>query len=123
MDGLENTFKQDTQMLENKLVAHSDKSINSLIDIDHELEEKARRRAREKGSMLAHLILFVSGNLILIVGNAIEDWGNWWFFPITLGWIIGLCIHFLSTFLFNGLIANYIEVETEREMKKERIVS
>ena len=96
----------------------NDKTINSLVDIDQELEEKARRRAREKGSMLAHLILFAIGNIALIIYNAITDWKDWWFLPISLGWTIGLIIHFLSTYLFNGIVARYVEDQTEKELEK-----
>ncbi|MDQ6985409.1 MAG: 2TM domain-containing protein [Candidatus Dojkabacteria bacterium] len=103
-------------------IIDNDKTINSLVDMDHELEEKARRRAREKGSLIAHTFIFILGSLGLFIYNAItawNDWSNWWFLPVVGGWFIGYIIHFLSTTLFNGLVANYIETTTEKELEKE----
>lgn len=96
---------------------------NNLVQSDppevaNEIEEKVRRRAREKGSFIGHFFLFILGNLGLIIYDAAKDWGKWFFVPITIGWAIGLFIHFLSAYLFNGLIARYVERQTTNELEK-----
>lgn len=85
--------------------------------IDKERLEKAHRRAREKGSFLGHIIIFIFVNLGIFIYNAIQSWGDWWFQWVILGWGIGIVVHFLSVYLFDGIIARYVDRQTEKELR------
>ena len=71
----------------------------------HELYEKARKRAKQKRRLYVHLILFVIGTLFLFTLNSIlgfgAEFGNFWFFTIAGIWFVFWILHFINVFFTN----------------------
>ena len=65
--------------------------------------EEAKKRVKAKKDFYVHLVFYVCVNIFLIIIWAFPAGGGfpWFIFPLG-GWGIGLVIHFLSVFVFEG---------------------
>ncbi|RMF20009.1 MAG: hypothetical protein D6765_17380 [Bacteroidetes bacterium] len=85
------------------------------------LIRKARRRVKAKKAFYHHFSVYLSFVAFFFLLNLFTSPGRWWFIFPTLGWGIGVLMHFLSTFgissLFN-LDENWEEKEIERELRR-----
>lgn len=92
---------------------------------DDSLYRMAEQRADEKIGFYKHLYSFIGVNILLFVVNVFTswqsgEWGNWWFYWVTLFWGIGLVIHFLRVFVFNNKLDDNRDKMIEKEMEKLR---
>jgi len=93
---------------------------------DEEIRKKARERVQAKKGFFIHLTVYLAVNSFLwviwlvtmggsLAGSAgTHVWQTWPLFP-TLGWGIGLVMHFFSVFAFQG---NWEENEVEKEVAR-----
>lgn len=80
--------------------------------------EHAKKRAKDKIEFIQHLLVYLVINAGLLIFNLITSPGTLWvLFPI-VGWGIGLTIHFLSTFIFDGLFKNLEEKFVQDELSR-----
>ena len=63
---------------------------------DEELFKLAKRRVRERNSLILHIVSYVSVNIFLFFMAGFS--GGWWNFYVLGGWGIGLACHIASYF-------------------------
>lgn len=80
--------------------------------------EAATKRAKEKIEFIQHLMVYIVVNFFLVVLNFLISPGSWWSLWAIAGWGIGLACHFLSVFIFNGMLAGLEQKLIESELKK-----
>jgi len=81
---------------------------------DEELVQEAEKRAEEKLGFYVHLTVYSIVNIMLfLIWLFITKGFPWFLFPLG-GWGIGILFHFLSAFVFTGLLKKL----TEKEIKK-----
>jgi len=85
-----------------------------------ELRSKAYKKAKEKADFFGHLAIYILVNIMLIGINLISSPNDLWFFWVTFGWGIGVLVHFFGTFVVDGMLEDYINHQTEREMERMR---
>lgn len=90
---------------------------------DKNLYEKARARVTEIKEFYSHLISYIIVNAILIFINLMFSPGYLWFLWVTIGWGIGLVIHFVNVFGFGKeweerKIQEFIEREKRKQQEK-----
>jgi len=93
---------------------------------DEEIRKKAVERVQAKKGFFTHLAVYLAVNIFLWMiwlintGGALwgtggmRSWTMWPIFP-TVGWGIGLIIHFLSVFAFHG---GWEDNEVEKEINR-----
>lgn len=69
---------------------------------DDERYAAARKRVKDVKDFYVHLLVYICVNIALFLINLLSSPGVWWFYWPLLGWGIGLAIHFLSVFVFEG---------------------
>ncbi|MFN8105178.1 MAG: 2TM domain-containing protein [Acidimicrobiia bacterium] len=62
----------------------------------------AKKRVEDIKGFYVHLLIYVCVNAGLFVINAVTSWGAWWFYWSMIGWGIGLVVHALTVFVFEG---------------------
>lgn len=83
--------------------------------------ERAKKRVESIKAFYIHLIVYVLVNAGLIVYNAIISPGSWWFYWTTIGWGIGLVVHAVSVFVFEGVFGSqWEEKKIKQYMDKEK---
>ncbi|MFC1871664.1 2TM domain-containing protein [Chloroflexota bacterium] len=80
--------------------------------------EEAKKRVKAKKDFYVHLVVYVCVNIFLIFIWAFPAGGGfpWFVFPLG-GWGIGLVLHFLTVFVFEG---KSDKAAIEKEAKKIR---
>ena len=71
------------------------------MDKERQRYERARARVQALKGFYIHAIAFVLVNVALLSINALAD-GVWWFYWPLMGWGIGLGVHALAVFGFDG---------------------
>ncbi len=77
--------------------------------------EEAKKRVQDIKGFYQHLLVYVLGNLFLLVVNALTTFGSWWFHWTLFGWGIGIVVHGVSVFWRGGLWGKEWE---ERKIRK-----
>lgn len=80
--------------------------------------EEAKKRAKDKLDFLQHLMVYVVVNFLLVILNFFTSPGTWWSLWSIVGWGIGLSIHFMATFVFDGLFKGLEKRLIEAELRK-----
>ncbi len=71
------------------------------MDKERQRYERARARVQALKGFYIHAMAFVLVNVALLSINALAD-GVWWFYWPLMGWGIGLGVHALAVFGFDG---------------------
>jgi len=93
------------------------------IIVDHELYEKARKRAKQKKKLYYHLVLFLLGSILLIVANEVlgigkANYDSWFPYAIAI-WFFVWLLHFINVFVTNKFFGEDWEREqTEKLIAK-----
>ena len=89
--------------------------------VDHDLYEKARKRAKQKKRLYFHFILFLVGSVFFVILNKMIkfhpelDWYLW----AVLAWLFLLLIHFSKVFIMNRFFGKEWErIQTEKLIQK-----
>lgn len=99
------------------------KTTNEKPVIDHELYEKARKRAKQKKGLYNHLILFIIGSIFLIIANEVLEVGKasfdtWFPYAITV-WLFIWILHFINVFVTNKFFGeDWERIHTEKLIAK-----
>jgi polyferredoxin len=82
---------------------------------------RAKKQVRRMKGFYVHAIIFVFVNIVIIFINSLISFGVWWFQWTTLGWGIGLLVHWLSVFSFNSLFdAEWEESKIKEILEKDK---
>lgn len=71
-------------------------------EAEEERYKAAKKRVEDIKGFYVHLLVYVCVNLGLFLINALTTPGAWWFYWSLIGWGIGLAVHALSVFVFDG---------------------
>jgi hypothetical protein len=92
---------------------------------DQEKYEAARKRVEDIKGFYVHVLIYLAVNLLLFIINITSSPGGYWFYWPLLGWGIGVLIHGLSVFVFEGLFGKQWEekkikaiLEKDQQAKK-----
>lgn len=79
----------------------------------------AKKRVEDIKGFYTHLLVYACVNAGLFLINLLTSPGNWWFYWALLGWGIGLAVHGLTVFVFEGrwLGPEWEQRKIERIMK------
>jgi len=69
---------------------------------DEERYKAAKKRVEDIKGFYVHLLVYGCVNLGLFLINVLSSPGTWWFYWPLLGWGIGLLVHGLTVFVFEG---------------------
>lgn len=88
--------------------------------------KKAKKQVSEIKDFYVHLLIYIIVNLGLVIiyfipGSSDEKDDGFWPIYTILGWGIGLIIHGLSVFVFDGsMFSGWEEKEVQKIMKNEK---
>jgi len=71
---------------------------------EDERYKAAKKRVEDVKGFWVHLLVYLCVNAGLFLINLVSSPGTWWVQWVLLGWGIGLAIHALSVFVFEGRI-------------------
>lgn len=81
----------------------------------------AKKRVEDLKGFYIHFAIFVIVNLGLALLNFVQDKDSLWFYWITFGWGIGVAIHFIVVFVFEGIFGpDWEQRQIEKRVKKEK---
>ena len=81
--------------------------------------KKAKKKVKEKKEFLQHLAVFAIVMPFLFAINMLTSPFHYWFVYPLLGWGVGLAIHGITVFGFEGhLYKKWEEQEIEKELRK-----
>lgn len=80
--------------------------------------KKAQDRAEDKAGFITHLIVYIIVIIGLAVINMLQEVEEWWFVVPAVVWGIGVMLHGIGVFIFDGYIEEYKENETKKELKR-----
>ena len=92
----------------------------------HEIYEKARKRAKQKKRLYYHFLLFLVGSVFLIVLNIIfkvgeQQFGEWFKYAVA-AWLFLWILHFVNVFITNRFFGeDWERIETEKLIAKHSI--
>ena len=89
---------------------------------EEQIYEQAKKRVEEKQGFYIHLTVYIIVNIMLVLIWAFADGGEfpWFVFPLG-GWGIGLLLHYLFVFVFEGKSGRAaIEKEAEKIRREQK---
>ena len=87
---------------------------------EEERYEAAKKRVEDIKGFYVHVLIYLSVNFLLFVINIMSSPGQYWFYWPLFGWGIGVLIHGLSVFVFEGLFGRQWEDKKIKQiMEKE----
>lgn len=80
--------------------------------------EHAKQKAKAKIEFIEHFLIYIVVNPLLVILNLLVSPGFLWSFIVIVGWGIGLAGHFLSAFVFTGMLKGLEQKFIDSELKK-----
>ncbi len=88
---------------------------------EQERYEAAKKRVDDIKGFYVHILIYLVVNFMLFVINIVTSPGTYWFYWPLIGWGIGIVIHGLSVFVFEGIFGREWEERKIRDfMEKEQ---
>jgi hypothetical protein len=88
---------------------------------EQERYEDAKKRVEDIKGFYIHLLIYLAVNLLLFAINILSTPDALWFYWPLLGWGIGVFIHGLTVFVFEGLFGKQWEEKKIKEiMEKDK---